>query len=331
MKKRGLVAAALTVVFVLALATPVFAMTHSATYEWDGTVDMEKQVGHLCNTGGEMKQTIAGDGKMEKSMDVSMSRYKLTVEDGNDFVTAEDAVNNLTVTSVVELCAPPKTLYTTTEYVYGDAEGWQDRVTATGEANPWWMYNRLNGYPNDQTLRGTLLGMAVTAAEEAMILDMNEQELQGLAVAWGVDRFSLTEYNELTQQIWAVQVEANPGYSGNVHQDFEAAYGSTYDGLGLQDEWDGFADQFGFETAANHAGMTVVRGTDYVGNYFNMEQHARTSDGVLKRFIDISSPFSGAYLMEDFEVSGESDVQEAFNMTNIPPGVDIEVLWYDLF
>ena len=111
MKKRTLVAAALAVVFVLALAAPAFAMTHSATYEWDGTVSMEKQVGHLCNTGAEMKQDITGDGKMDKTMDIDMSKGILTVDDKNDFVTAEDAVDNLTVTSVIELCAPPKYVY----------------------------------------------------------------------------------------------------------------------------------------------------------------------------------------------------------------------------
>ena len=325
MKKRGLVAAALTVVFVLALATPVFAMTHSATYEWDGTVDMERQVGHLCNTGAEQKVAIYGDGKMERTSTATLSRHKITVDEESDFVTAEDAATNLSVTSVIELCAPPKTTFSTSEYVYSNDAGWQDRVIASGVTDVRDLYDRAY---DTRSLRDQLLDAAVTPAERADILAMTDEDLTVEARDW--EQFEVTELTELTQQLWAVQVEANPGYSGNVHQEFEAAYGNTYGGT-VDEQADLFSDQWGFTPALNHDGYATVRGTDYVGNYFNIDQMARTSDGELRRFIDISEPFDGTYLMEDFEVIGESDVQEAFNMTNIPPGVDIEVLWYDLF
>ena len=110
---------ALTAVCIMTLAVSVFAqdMTHDAIYEMDGMIDIEKQVGHLCNTGAELKQTIYGQGEMSKVMDTIQVQSKITVDDKQDWVTAEDAVFNLTVTSVIELCAPPKHEYTTTRYL----------------------------------------------------------------------------------------------------------------------------------------------------------------------------------------------------------------------
>ncbi len=341
MKKRTLVAAALAVVFVLALAAPAFAMTHSATYEWDGTVDMEKQVGHLCNTGAEMKQDITGDGKMDKTMDVDMSKGILTVDDKNDFVTAEDAVDNLTVTSVIELCAPAKQEYATTNYVYGE-DGWEDYVDSSGVADLKELYD---GTYDTGDLQAQLIDeldedadnyeemkAAILAADD--LEDMTKDEINTEFGIADFDNYTVTETNALTSQLWAVQVEANPGMSGNVHQEFEAAYGDTYsyDNYTTAEGYTGPVDGWG--TVANPTvtdDYTVARGSDYVGNYFHMDQWARTSDGTLKRFIDISSPFTHAYLMEDMEVTGESEVEEAFTMDNIAAGEDMDVTWYDLF
>jgi hypothetical protein len=199
-KKRTFVAVALAVVFVLALAAPAFAqdMSHSATYNLDGDISLEKQVGHLCNTGAEMKQTIYGQGKMEKVMDVYMEQGLVTVADTNDWVTAPDAVRNLTVTSVIELCAPPK-------YTYDDDE-------FTGVVHPWAMYCEdvpLTWYGWD-------------AGDDFFLGD-----------PWGnTANIDDSQWDAVSKQIWAVQVEAAAGFSGNLHQNFEAAYGpySSNDG-----------------------------------------------------------------------------------------------------
>jgi len=324
--KRTLVAATLTVVFVLALATPAFAMTHTADYEWDGSVDMERQVGHFCNTGAEQKVAISGEGKMERVSTATMAKGKLTVDEASDFVTAEDAAENLSVTSVIELCAPPKTEYTTTDYVYGDEVGWQDMVSDSGVVDTRDLFDGVD----TSTLEEQLLALTEDPDERAEIIAADEDELKVMARDELDGNYDVTELDELTQQLWAVQVEANPGYSGNVHQDFEAAYGDTYAGT-VDEAEELFTDQWGFTPAANHDGYAPVRGTDYVGNYFQIDQMARTSDGELKRFIDISEPFDGAYLMEDFEVTGEVDIEEAFNMVNVAAGEEVEVVWYDLF
>jgi len=289
--KRSIVAIMLAVVFVMALAAPAFAQTmnHSATYEMDGTIDFRKQAGHKCNTGAEYKQTIVGDGEMAKEQSVAMSRGLLTVEDANDYVAGE---TGLTVTSVIELCAPPK-------YTYEDDDGNEAVV------HPAAMYG-------DE--------------DQPYIFGPDGFQDANYDMA---DTYS--DWNAVSDQIWAVQVAADPGFSGNLHQDFTAAYG-PYDSSGYM--WDGEED---FDNPADERwawandDWDIVVDDDYVGNYFDIEQHARTSMGEVKRFIDISSPFSHAYLMEDMSVVGKSDIEEAFNMTNIGPGADMPGLWWDLF
>jgi hypothetical protein len=38
------------------------------------------------------------------------------------------------------------------------------------------------------------------------------------------------DLDAVSEQIWAARVEANPGFSGNLHQDYEAAYGGFWGG-----------------------------------------------------------------------------------------------------
>jgi hypothetical protein len=113
--------------------------------------------------------------------------------------------------------------------------------------------------------------------------------------------FSGTE--SLTRQIWAVSVEADPGHSGSIGMNFEAAYGDP----------------------------ATIGDDDYVGNYFNIDQHAYTSSGVTKRYIDISSPESHGFLNEAMTVVGMADVRESFSMNNIPAGSGVDIDWFNLF
>jgi hypothetical protein len=290
--KRTLVAVALVIVFVMALAAPAFAqsITHSATYEMDGKIDFKKQMGHWCNTGAEIKQTIKGEGQMDKVQTVSMVAGKITMKDANDGVAG---ATPLTVTTVWELCAPPK-------YTYEDAA--EDDAIVHPKA----MY-----VPTD-----------LTSNDEPYV--WNGVTFQGTTVGMIADEYG---WDAVSDQIWAVQVAADPGYSINVHQDGVAAYGPFQSGAALDedDEWNLEDNAWGWD------GDDAEVGPDYVGNYFSMDQHARTSMGTLKRYIDISSPFSHGYLHEDMSVVGKSDVKEAFGMANLPAGVDVPGLWYDLF
>ncbi len=146
------------------------------------------------------------------------------------------------------------------------------------------------------------------------------------------NNYTEVSYNELTEQIWAVQVEAEQGMSGNLHQDFEAAYGPyenwMTDGIGEDEEV--HKDAWGFRWDSDGY-VEAERGDDYVGNYFNIDQWARTSDGVTKRYIDISSPWSGAYHSEEFEVIGMAEIEEDFEMMNIAEGEETTPDWWDLF
>ncbi len=45
-------------------------------------------------------------------------------------------------------------------------------------------------------------------------------------------------------------------------------------------------------------------------NVFAINQHTKTSDGKVKRYIDLTDPASGAYLFEDSEITGEVSITE---------------------
>jgi len=88
------------------------SLSHSAGYQLEGMIDFRKQAGHYCNTGAEMQQTIKGDGLISKEMTVLMVGGKINLDDGNDFVADADSMQGLEVTSVIRLCAPPKSIFT---------------------------------------------------------------------------------------------------------------------------------------------------------------------------------------------------------------------------
>ena len=309
--KKTIVAVALAVFFVLAIAAPAFAIVHVATYDMDGDIYMDKQVGHFCNTGAEQVQTIRGTGKMTKMMDARIVKGRVTVNDKNDFVTAPDAVRNLVVTSVITLCTPPKMIYTGPGQLDKD-NNYEYPVGASGIYNPFWKLNSPRSY--------SLFGMGGYSWDEVE---------------------SLLDLDAVSEQIWAARVEANPGFSGNLHQDYEAAYGAAWlnardelvfdyeddfeDGIfGKADSWRWEIDEDGL--------LGVGLGKKFVGDYFRMTQMARTSDGDVKRYIDISSPWSGAYLYEDFEVAGFAEIVDSFTMINLPAGEDMPSKWWkDLF
>ena len=104
----------------------------------------------------------------------------------------------------------------------------------------------------------------------------------------------------LTSQTWAVTVGADPGHTGSLSMNFEAAYGLP---KALDDD-------------------------AYVGDYFNITQHAKTSSGTTGRYIDVSSPKSGGYLYEDMLVVGMADIKESFSMMNLPAGSAVAVAWW---
>lgn len=133
-----------------------------------------------------------------------------------------------------------------------------------------------------------------------------------------------------TGQIWAVQVTAEPGESASLEQNFEAAHG-PYDGDVDKDSADEVdKDSFGL-VEDDDGTLKTVKGEDYVGSYFHIEQLAHTTGGTLNRYIDISSPWSHGYLHEDMSVIGTATIEESFSMDNLDPATEFLSDWFKLF
>jgi hypothetical protein len=325
------------VLFFLAinLFSPVFAndseMIHSATYSIDGLINYKKQSGHLCNTGAEMKQTISGKGQLEKVMSLVLVKGKLTVSDNNDFVTDLNTLNNLTVTSAIKLCTPPKAFYSSdgsyivTEIYYVWRELpltdalWLDYWQETSEGM-WWFTG--DGEPSD--IEPSWAGQYYKSEESHSL------------------------YDDLTKQIWAVKISAEPGQQGILRNDLTAAYGEPmwwkyWDGHRKEGQiyrdykGRGFPDYIQKPELVDkdrwaygpHGKLFI--GHEYVGDYFTMDQYAYTSKGEIKRFIDISSPYSHALLHEDMDVKGFAEIDETFALQNIKPGDNIPGKWWHMF
>jgi hypothetical protein len=264
-------------------------------------------------------------------------------------VTAEDAIRNLTVTSVIHLCAPPK-------YVLGKVNV-ESIAAAIDEEFETDLSSEIEIIEAIQAVLDKHEGATIPVPVLYELLQGYGGAVAGAFLAYlGLD---IDNYIEpLTKQIWAVQVEAQPGWSGNLHQDFEAANGpwayAHSNVLGNRDDAWWFVDGEGEDTWGNFIGslfnggpdldwedleailtggmvFDVKSGKDYVGNYFDIEQMARTSQGTVKRFIDISSPWSHGYVFEDMTATGYVEVSDAFSMKNLAPGSESIPEWWELF
>ncbi|MGM0653379.1 MAG: hypothetical protein ACQES4_11470 [Bacillota bacterium] len=87
-------------------------------------------------------------------------------------------------------------------------------------------------------------------------------------------------------QMFAVSVDANSGESGSMSQN-----------IGVD--------------ASGESSM------------FSINQHAQTSEGTVKRYIDITDPESGAYLFEDTEIKGQVNITEYLNSSD--PNEDFSI------
>jgi len=290
----------LVVVFVLALAAPAFAigsMNHSGSVKSDAEiVKWDKVAGHKCNTGARAEKVVRGVGEMNNEFNITMVKGKLTVVDNHAFVSRAGTTNPIFVQTRIDLCTPPKYTYT----------GMQFELDLPGLAN-----------------KGK--GFAVTApvAPQAIYVpgEQSPRSWMGDAGWLGtdyLDRARSGNWTALSQQTWYARVEADAGALGVLNQNFDAAYGpfnatqfASPELVTPSNTW-----------AWNLTGTAPVAGVTFVGDYFRMTQEAMTPSGKVDRYIDISSPWSGAYLYEDMEMVGLVDVMETFSVINIAAGVD---------
>lgn len=143
-------------------------------------------------------------------------------------------------------------------------------------------------------------------------------------------------FNNLTDQVWAINLNVEPGYSGSLHTGFDAAYGPYAGAFFLPFDGGMFVylpaerNEWRFFDSPNST-SNVEWGPDYVGNYFTIQQYALNTYGITRRYIDMSSPWSHAYLREGFTVAGRSEVRESFSMHNHVPAPDRSINWSNLF
>lgn len=243
-----------------------------------------------------------------------------------------------------------------------DSKGWKSEEVDSGAVHPfigymvdWDDYYHLveNPASPDQVYRSLadLLVAEVENIDRSDVTGLSDSQIRDLAHDAGLTYY-YTELEDLTDQVWAVQVEAEPGESGTLTQDLEAAYGA-FGGQAIDphttvpDVWEGYlefddsageeadipdwGDEYWFWQEDEDGIWDVAVGDDYVGNYFHIDQLASTSGGTTKRYISISSPWSHAFIEEDMTVVGESHIDESFVMDNIEPGAEAVPDWWELF
>ena len=273
------------------LVAPVLAQDdderfrHTVRYIMDGRITIDRQLGHACNTGAVKFLTVRGFGEMTRTESVRIAPHIIAVDDETEWTTAEDALQNLTVTVTFDLCARPKSAaaHAYTEDGYNIQPG-----------------DIINVY-HPLVVSGDL---AVTP---------------------------------LTDQVWSTRISPDPGEEGIYESDFRAAYGpGPFEEM--YGEWDELGEVTFYDDVYrwwfDPAGQTVSydSGRRYVGNFVELDQYAYTSGGEFERFFSVSSPFSGAVLIEDLSVTGRAEVRESFELDNLDPGPDaITLLWHDIF
>lgn len=306
-------------------------LNHDTVYNLLGNIDLNKQVGHLCNTGAELKQVISGDGELDKKVKINMIEDYLFANDVNEFTTSIDAIKDMSIVSAINLCAPPK------QFLQGN-QMWLHFFDTEGGGTGYSVHNV------DDFYDGGFIAFGPGGSDTLIYGPSSEGSfVHPLLFPNGVPQLFLDDMKntlDVSDQVWAASVSARPGHRGLLDMNFEAAngpyslYSPNLDGIfSWSDNWGSYkcvAPSDSWWISTDGKGIFPVIGSDFMGNYFNIEQTTRTSDGELKRFIDISSPWSHGYLHEDMVVTGKAEVKEAFEMNNLPQGTDSGVRWWDL-
>ncbi len=188
-----------------------------------------------------------------------------------------------------------------------------------------------------------LLMAAVNGLSRETLSGLSEAELNKVAFDNNVTYY-ITDLSVLSDQVWAVGLETEPGGQGRLNQKFEAAYGSytgpTAGGLGAGIEQSEFNDGWWFVDRQGRPlsgllragdGGIVKSGRKFVGDYFTLEQFASTTGGLSRRYISISSPYSLGFVHEDVRVAGKSVIRDTFMMNNVEPGSVYSIAWLELF
>lgn len=294
-----------------------------ADYLLDGNIELEKQIGIL-------HQEMIGDGILAKTITVDRLRGYIEVDDVNYIETALDAEEELTLTSVIRPTLPPfinvlldddDALAHILNLDHGYSESIRYQLTQQSDDYNWW-YRYPIYYAGDTMLFGPYQG-SHSLHPLLYYLSWLEQNIA----------------EELTEQVWATKIAPEPGHSGQLNLSFEQAnqWPSSY--YYIDDTWgwvtssrlfseDRLGPADGWWVATDKQGIYPVIGDEFIGNYLTLEQYTQLSMGTTKRYIDLSSIWSGAYLHEDVTVEGRTEIRDVFEMIDLPAGSHGDNAWW---
>jgi hypothetical protein len=188
-----------------------------------------------------------------------------------------------------------------------------------------------------------LLVAEVAEISRELLRGLSEAELRAVAFNNNVTYY-VTDFSALSDQVWAVSLETEPGGQGRFNQEIEAAYGSytglTAGGSAADSEYSEASNGWWFVDRQNRPlggllvtvdGRAVNSGGDFVGDYFSLDQYAYNTGGLTRRYISISSPWSQGFIKEDVQVVGSLVVRDTFMMDNREQGWDLQHGWRELF
>ncbi len=171
---------------------------------------------------------------------------------------------------------------------------------------------------------GDLLVTVVDGLNREALSGLSEAELKKVACDNKVIYY-VTDISALSEQVWAVSLETEPGGQGQLNQKIEAAYG-RYSDVAVSGDENGDERHEAFD-----AWWSAESGRGYVGDYFTLEQFASTSGGLTRRFISVSSIWSLGLIHEDVTVDGRAVVKDQFMMKSLEPRQAWVSDWLELF
>jgi hypothetical protein len=345
--------ALLLLILLLSGTLPVLAngstfFTYSVHYEIGGYIDIDREIGKKCETGAFMTQTVKGYGEITKTETIQIADHIIAVDQKMDWSVPPGAIENLVVTTTIELCARPMTAV-----VYDS----QPITSATGiYLHPFFINLAYPFYFDEKDLEpfNTLLGFNAETGRNVMLFDVLPSQVIYPIPVYRIEDYKYRagdiispyhplvidekiEVKPLTKQIWETMVLTEPGNMGNYHVDFIAAYGpGPYDErieLGTDPQTTVFTSRdimWWFE--GRDPSGRINKGERYVGNYFDIQQYANTTSGEMYRLISISDPIHNLLFEDEFTVIGSAEVREAFSMNIIDGGPKaVRFDWWAIF
>lgn len=190
---------------------------------------------------------------------------------------------------------------------------------------------------------GDLLVTVVDGLNSEALSGLSEAELKEVAFENNITYY-VTDVSALSEQVWAVSLETEPGGQGQLNQKIEAVCGSYSGGAVSGDEngneryeafdawWFVYRQVQFLNNLAWRADLDNSNsGLEFVGDYYTIEQFASTSGGLTRRYISISSPWLSGFVYEDVRVAGRAVVRDQFMMKSPEPGQAWVFDWQDLF